>query len=219
MEALRHQTNKNLKLYEESHFQGFMVQSENGPLVAGYLVRTMQVIESASRQYGRVFAFRMDLHLPNWMPASEYVGNAVLERFFASFKAKIRHNRNEAKEGNPYAHDTIVRYIWCREIGQRGLPHYHVAILLNHDAFCTLGKFELNRDNLFNRLIEAWASALVMSVEDASGLVHFPKNPFYLIARGDIGSLAEFFYRVSYLCKADSKQYGDGVHGFGASRG
>lgn len=44
--------------------------------------------------------------------------------------------------------------------GQQGKPHYHVAILLNRDAFCSLGHFQPGRDNLFNRLVSAWGSAL-----------------------------------------------------------
>ncbi|MEA3172408.1 MAG: hypothetical protein QOI97_5356 [Pseudomonas sp.] len=45
------------------------------------------------------------------------------------------------------------------------------------DAFNALGKFEPGRDNMFNRLVEAWASALGLSVEAVSGLVEIPPNP------------------------------------------
>jgi len=31
-------------------------------------------------------------------------------------------------------------------------------------------------------------------------------------------SIAELFYRASYLCKAATKSYGNGCHGFGTSR-
>lgn len=183
-----------------------------------YLERTRQVIDLSLQEYRRVFAFRLDLRFPagQYQPCLD--GNDVLERFFASLKAKIRHNRNKAQESNPYAHDSTVRYVWCREFGQHGVPHYHMAILLNNDAFCTLGKFELDRDNLFNRLHEAWASALGLAVQSVVGLVELPRNSFYLLRRNDPESIADFFYRVSYLCKAETKVFGDGTHAFGASR-
>jgi 7-cyano-7-deazaguanine synthase in queuosine biosynthesis len=40
---------------------------------------------------------------------------------------------------------------------------------LNYDAFNALGKFVPGRNNMFNRLAEAWASALGLSGEAASG--------------------------------------------------
>ncbi len=178
----------------------------------------MHVINLSFEQYGRVFAFRLDLRFPEGMHHPYADNNLVLERFFASLKAKIRHNRSKAQEANPYAHDSTVRYVWCRELGQHGVPHYHLVILLNNDAFCTLGKFEMDRDNLFNRVHEAWASALGLLVTDIVGRVEFPENPFYLLLRNDPNSIAALFYRASYLCKAETKFFGNGVHGFGASR-
>lgn len=215
---IRHSQNTNLSLHHQSTYQDLPVYMGRGPLVTEYLERSKEVIDRALHQYGRVFAFRVDLRFPSGQCGSYFDGNEVLERFFASFKAKIRHNRDRAREARPHAHDSVVRYIWCREIGEHGVPHYHVAILLNNDAFCALGKYELGRENLFNRLHEAWASALGPSVENTVGLVHLPENPYYMLRRDDPDTLADFFYRVSYLCKADTKQYGDGIHAFGTSR-
>lgn len=215
---IRHSQNQNLNLSYQSAYQGLLVYTERGPLIAEYLERSKQVIDLALQQYGRVFAFRLDLRFPSSQDQLCLDDNMILERFIASFKAKIRHNRNKAREANPHAHDTIVRYLWCKEFGQHGVPHYHMVILLNHDAFCTLGKFELNRGNLFNRLHEAWASALGIAVESVTGLIELPKNPFYVLRKGDPESIAAFFYRVSYLCKAETKVFGDGGHAFGGSR-
>ncbi|AOX99694.1 hypothetical protein BJP62_04020 [Jeongeupia sp. USM3] len=90
--------------------------------------------------------------------------------------------------------------------------------MLNEDAFCALGQFELGRDNMFNRLCEAWGSALGIPVEAAAGLVEVPQNPCYHLHRDGMVGVDDFFYRTSYLCKAATKVFGDGVHGFGASR-
>lgn len=94
-----------------------------------------------------------------------------------------------------------------------------MAFLLNYDAFNALGKFEPGRDNMFNRLEGAWASALGLPVEAVRGLVEIPSNSTYCLRRDDPQGLNDFFYRASYLCKAATKVYGDGQHGFGASRG
>ena len=215
---MRHIENANLILHFEPTFEGLPVQTERGPLVVSYLQISRGTLIKSLEQYNRVFAFRVDLRFPVGFSFPIIDNNDVLERFFASLKAKIRHNRDLALTKNRYAHDTLVRYFWCREIGQHGIPHYHVAIMLNYDAFCTLGKFEMDRDNLFNRLHEAWASALGLSINQVVGLVEFPRNPFYTLRRDDTKSVAEFFYRASYLCKAETKFYGNGVHGFGSSR-
>lgn len=71
---------------------------------------------------------------------------------------------------------------------------------------------------MFNRLSEAWASALRLPVSAVSGLVHIPDNAYYFLHRNDQGSIADFFYRASYMCKAATKAYGNGGHGFGCSR-
>lgn len=215
---MRHSQNRNLSLHYQPIFKGFEVQAENGPLVAEYLQRTTDVVQTALQHYASVFAFRLDLRFPVGYCPSNFESNQILERFLASFKAKIRHNRTKAKELNPYARDSIVRYVWCREIGQNGAPHYHLAILLNNDAFCSLGIFELGRENLFNRLHEAWASALGVPLDSALGLVEFPQNPFYLLHRDDRQVQGEFIRRLSYLCKAVTKVYGDWIHCFGTSR-
>ena len=216
---IRHPINTNLNLYYESAYQDFPIQQDKGPFVSQYLSRLHQTVSSALGQYSRVFAFRVDLRLPAGiqLPDNAYT-NEVIGSFIESFKAKIKHNRHKARQLNKYAHDSRVRFVWAREQGQHGKPHHHLAILLNYDAFNALGKFEPGRDNMFNRLVESWASALGLPVEAVSGLVEIPSNPYYHLRRDDLAGQAEFFFRASYLCKAATKVFGDGHHGFGTSR-
>lgn len=216
---IRHPKNTNLTLHRETAYQGLAVQVDKGPFISEYLYRLYQTMGRALCQYRRVFAFRVDLRLPAQTQLPGYaVTNEVIERFIESFKAKIKHNRSQARRLNKYAHDSRVRYVWARELGQHGKPHYHLAILLNRDAFTALGKFEAGRDNMFNRLEGAWASALGVPVEAVNGLVEVPPNPFYYLNRGELEGQAAFFYRASYLCKSATKVFGDGSHGFGCSR-
>ena len=216
---IRHAKNTNLTLHKEKAYRDLAVQVDKGPFISEYLYRLYQAMGRALSQYPRVFAFRFDLRLPADTQLPDYVvTNQVIDRFIGSFKAKIKHNRSQARQLNKYAHDSKVRYVWAREQGQHGKPHYHLAILLNRDAFTALGKFEAGRDNMFNRLVEAWASALGLSVEAVKGLVEIPTNPFYYLNRGEPEGQAAFFHRTSYLCKSATKVFGDGSHGFGCSR-
>ncbi|WP_394560458.1 inovirus Gp2 family protein [Aquipseudomonas alcaligenes] len=215
----RHSQNQNLIIHNVSDYCGMPIQVDKGPFIRQYLERLRSTMERAVQQYPRVFAFRVDLRFPAGvaLPESHYT-NQVVERFVESLRAKIRHNREVARTENKCAHDSTVRCVWARELGQHGRPHYHMAFFLNFDAFNALGRFEAGRDNMFNRLEQAWASALGLPVEAVSGLVEIPTNSTYCLRRNDQQSQADFFYRASYLCKAATKVYGDGQHGFGASR-
>jgi hypothetical protein len=212
--------NPNHTLHYGDTYLGLPIQIDKGPFPSEYLGRLHETVCCAVNQYSRVFAFRVDLRLPSGRDSTSFTyANEIIDLFIESFKAKIKHNRQMARKLNKYACDTIVRFVWAREFGQHGRPHYHLAILLNHDAFFTLGRFKPGRDNIFNRLQEALASALRQPVEGISGLIHIPDNACYHIYRENDASIAEFFYRASYLCKAETKGFGDGGHGFGASRG
>jgi len=215
----RHPHNSNLHLHSENSFHHTPVYTNRGPNIEQYLERLELVINTTLQDYSRVFAFRVDLHCPPWyIHQNENHANAALERFFASLKAQIEHNRFQALQNNPQAHCTKVRFVWAREFGLDGSHHFHVLILLNYDAFNCLGDFTLGRSNLYNRVVKAWSSALRGSASEVVTLVHFPENPMYWLYRGNTTSYQALFYRASYLCKADTKQYPDQGHAFGYSR-
>jgi hypothetical protein len=214
-----HPSNQNLTLHFEHDYLGLQIQIEKGPFIREYLYRLYQTLSRATDQYREVFAFRFDLRIPlGYSQQGFSYQNEIIDRFIESFKAKIKHNRQMAFRENRYAHDSIVRYAWAREVGQHGRPHYHLAILLNKDAFCALGRFSPGRENMFNRLHEAWASALNLPLDAVRGTVEIPENPCYNLRGDDNASVADFFFRASYLCKAATKAFGHGGHGFGASR-
>ena len=216
----RHLKNTNLRLHTSNHFEGLPTLEHKGPYISEYLTALRNTITRSLACHTRVYAFRVDLRLPADKSElrDEAFTNAVIQRFIESFKAKIKHNRAIARLTNTATHGSQVRYVWARELGQHGMPHYHMAIFLNHDAYNSLGKFEVGRENNYNRLVEAWASALRLPVERVTGLVHIPDNASYRIDRFDRQSQEAFFRRVSYICKAATKAYGDGQHGFGYSR-
>ncbi|MNG90638.1 hypothetical protein D3C79_495360 [compost metagenome] len=197
---------------------------EKGPFIHEYLQTLWRTINLTFDQYPRVIAFRVDLRLSRRMGfPDDILSNRVISRFIESFKAKIEHNRDKAREQNKYAHDCRVRYVWARERSEGGRQHYHLLILLNRDAYYTVGRLQPHRPNMISRMQEAWASALRCEVEQVRGLVHIPSNAEYRVDRevrpGNVDQLPELFHRASYLCKAATKRYGEGAHGFGCSRG
>lgn len=212
--------NKNHRLHVDDTYRGMPVLSSSLPMMKEYLQSLHMVVEKAVNEYGRIFAFRVDLRLPDSMVYEDLASSsAVVSRFIESIKAKIKHNREIARNSGGLVHDTRVRYFWVREIGEQGKVHYHFVVLLNGHAYNWLGDFRSVGGNMANRICEAWTSALGIAVEYAKPLVHFPENPSYMLRRDDPVSVAAFFQRASYLCKARTKQYGSGHHGYGASRG
>lgn len=214
-----HPINKNHHLHYDPYFRGLPVMAAHLPMVSEMLESLHDVISSALSQYSRVFAFRFDLHLPIWVNADPSgFANTVISKFVDSLKAKIRHNRDRAKATAGGAHDTKVRYFWVREVGDFGRVHYHCVVLLNADSFKWLGTYQSSGSNMAIRVYEAWASALGLNVEQAKGLVNFPEHPSYVLTRDAPESIANFFHRASYLCKARTKQYGHGHQSYNASR-
>ncbi|WP_404303086.1 inovirus Gp2 family protein [Alicycliphilus denitrificans] len=212
--------NKNHHLHYCGEYNSMPLMEGGYRMISEYLAALNAVIVNALAQYGRIFAFRFDLRLPDCVDARpDEFSNYVASKFVESFKAKIRHNRVCASKAGSFVHDTKVRYFWVREVGDFGRTHYHFVVLLNGHAFNWLGRYQTSTGNTANRVFEAWASALGVTVESAKTLVHFPENPSYMLLRDDPESVAAFFRRASYLCKARSKEYGFGHHGYGASRG
>ncbi|HFQ9134094.1 TPA: inovirus-type Gp2 protein [Pseudomonas aeruginosa] len=215
----RHKTNTNLLLHYDKTYQGIPVMASKGPLVVNHLARLHMLMLTALRRHHRIYAIRFDLRLPEdkSMRPSDALTNNVIQRFVASYKKKIQIDRSRARSTNHRAHDSDVLYAWSRETAKQDHQHYHGIIFLNHDAYNSLGFFELGRNNNYNRLIESWASALKIPVHNTKGLVNISKNAACRIDIGDRDSQKAFFERASYICKAATKQYGNGQHGFGCS--
>ncbi|MNZ59713.1 hypothetical protein D3C78_777580 [compost metagenome] len=220
---IRHPDNNNLSLHYEPTYDGLPVMLGKGPFIREYLSDLKHTIELAMAEYPRVLAFRVDLRLPQGIDLPDYAyTNLVISRFFESFTRRIKYHQGKVGERG-YARGCKVRYVWSREIGQAGKQHYHLLILLNRDAYYTVGRLRSERVNMISRMEESWAGALGVSVKQVSGLVHIPKNAEYrvdrYVRRDDEDELPALFRRASYLCKVATKSYGDRQRGFGTSRG
>ncbi|WP_194734497.1 YagK/YfjJ domain-containing protein, partial [Pseudomonas aeruginosa] len=174
---LRHPGNNNLSLYYDDTYDGLPVMIETGPFIREYPSDLKHTIDLALAEYPRVFAFRVDLRLPRGIELPDYAyTNQVISEFFESFTRKIRYDQERVRQRDGYARGCKVRYAWTREVPRGGRPHYHVLILLNRDAYYTVGKLRSARANMINRMEESWACALGLSLGQVSGLVNIPKN-------------------------------------------
>lgn len=205
-------------LWHHRQFQGLPVNLNHGPLIYEYLDTIHQTIMLSLFRSPRTFAFRVDLRLPANFPVTD---TAVISRFFASLKAQLdaADAKNEREGRRVHPHN--LRYVWVREIGECGRPHYHVLVLLNKDRYRTLGSFDAQEGNLYVRVKKAWASAVGLPLEQAARLVHFPENPQYLLDTSDPGFmdvLKKLFFRVSYFAKTPTKFFDRAQRSFGASR-
>ncbi|AEA66885.1 Hypothetical protein; putative prophage [Pseudomonas brassicacearum subsp. brassicacearum NFM421] len=214
----RHPDNSNLRLHYEGTFRGLPVLTSYIPFITQYLEGVYETTQVALSAHRRVFALRFDLHFPNddSVPESD---NTVISRFVDSLTERIQSARERSRRLSGTAHRTEVRWCWVREIGQEGRPHYHFVLLLNKDAYHTVGRYDSARENTYSRIHAAWASALGIHVDDVYGLVHIPANAEYHLSQNNPEAMDEYFRRVSYLCKSATKVYGNRCRVFGCSRG
>lgn len=210
--------NTNLHIHNEKTYQGFNIQTRHGPIILNYLNRAYGCILKALGEYSRVCMIRFDLHVPVGYPPEALMGNGLINRFFESLRAKVEHAQNQSKKNGHRVHSTNLRYMWCREISSSGRVHFHIALLLNHSAYACVGYYSTENNNMFSRIHQAWGSALKTHTQHTKGLIHFPDNNNYLISRNNSESIKDAFYRVSYFCKLNSKEFNNGAHSFGVSR-
>lgn len=179
------------------------VINHRGPLIERYLDRIKQVLDNFLTIHPRVLAIRVDLRFP----AGYVSGNEnYITRFIESFKSKINAAQDRSRREGRTVHPTKVGYIWVKEYGGSGNFHYHLVLLLNADAFYQLGRFDIDKNNLYSRMVEAWASSLgVHPLIGKTGL-HIPDNSVYRLRGENITkTYEELFFRLSYFAKYESK--------------
>lgn len=213
----RHPDNPKLRFYYDNRYQGLPLQQHAlGPQIENYLETTLRVLQHTIDQQNRTLAFRLDLRFPQAMPVGPiHTDNACLSRFFYALRKEL------SAAGTKY--HTEIRYLWAREQDASLKPHYHLMLLLNYDAFCSLGSFSPSHDggyelnNLYHRCVRAWSWAIGWPIQDMGGLVHVATDklagkPYvYCLHRDDAATFAQVFYAASYLCKAYSKPIAQGI--------
>lgn len=222
----RHPHNDKLRQYFDELYRGYSVmQHEEGPLIENYLESALGTLQHCVNQQHLTFAVRFDLRFPDGMERSTmHDNNEVLTRFF-------RHLRYELdRSGLKYPHN--LRYIWAREQDTSDKPHYHLMLLLNKNAVDCIGNktpddFDCyTRQNLFHRASRSWLKAMEFDGDDPrfGQLVNVSRDPVTghywsgEMHRDDALAMDEVMYMASYLCKAYTKPFGQGVRVFDTSR-
>lgn len=224
-----HPHNHNLTVYNnESWWNDHPVLQQPLGLVEKYLQSIKQTLDRACTEYTRLSVMRFDLRFPQTL---DHRDDQAISRFVDALKAKIRADQHRKQAQGKRVYPCNLRYIWVKEQAGSEACHYHMAIMLNRDAYFTLGDYATAvhpdaptrlPENMAERILSAWASALGMSMEHVVGLVHFPDNPVYSLDRNDMAFTDQYnavFRRLSYFAKVETKQYGDRSRHFGCSRG
>jgi len=182
-----------------------------------------EVIDHALAQYPRIMAIRFDLHFPRCYSDIDYDcphAGVVITTFINSLKAKIQSNINRRRKNNKRAADCRLNYIWVKEGDDDTAEHYHVVIFLNNDTFNSLGVYGVLGDNLYTKIIEAWANALKIEIYDTLNLTHFPKKNIYYLKKNAVNFeevYRSLYKRISYFAKVDTKCCGDNQRNYGSS--
>jgi hypothetical protein len=192
----------------EPSYRGLHVQSQTGPLIVPYLDSQLRLYEFLLYHWSLVYGFRFDLHFPSGCYEWD---SSVVSSFIDSLNAKIK---NVGKEFTRAGWDIKPRTIWAKEQRFSLNYHYHFAVLLNGHFMNDSGSIYKPGWSLRKAIVEAWAQALGLSLEQAYPLVEFCENGDYLVDRDSGDFLQQFtnlFYRTSYFAKWDSKSFGDGT--------
>jgi hypothetical protein len=203
---------------------GLPIQRAQDQHHQSYLKRIHALLMDCLDVHPRWMVVRIDLH----GPSGHSIPAGAVTRFVESVKAQLEHVRQTKRSAGKRGYDPMLRYVWVREWNEADQPHYHIALLLNRDAYFSLGNYgRLNEPDqdydamLAGRICKAWGVALGVDWRQAKAGVHFPEHPVSALACHSPRSKQQLygvFYRLSYFAKLQTKQYGEGDRNFGMSQ-
>ncbi len=224
------------KAHHEATYQGYDVLPDYS-MGQDYLAALFRVMRLATGRYARACMFRFDLRLPEQPDCPDYPSEYdtdVISKVIQSLRAKSHARCKRKQKDRSLRHFTDIYFVWAKEINKSNQPHYHVALFVNKDVYRGFGDYQSDKDSMGSMIIEAYASALKRPVEEVSTLVHFAVGkkksertetddpPVLYLDRNSEEFDAQFnrvFTRVSYLCKLETKCFGNRTKKFGSSRG
>jgi hypothetical protein len=218
-----HPKNRNLTLTYGPLWRGWPLCPGHAPFVSEYLDLLLETMQEASSVNKRLCAFRFDLHYP---PELTSQPESAISRFFHRLQREVDKEASMKTRRYPCR----IYHAWAAERQLSARNHYHVAILVNKDAYYSWGPFPSliggntglgTRGGMAHCIVRAWAHALGVPPEMVVGSVHYANNGIYYLNSNRPNRSAEFaaiFERVSYMAKAATKIYGQGFRSFGCSR-
>ncbi|MEZ9494936.1 inovirus Gp2 family protein [Vibrio splendidus] len=211
---------KNLTITKARIFSGYPLYYDKDGLVEEYLKSMEQVLNNALAEHPRSLAVRVDLNLPKDFNDDS---SEVITRFFRSLKSQVDADiKKKSKNAWCKYRYCTIRYVWAKECCTSTSSHYHVMMFFNRDIYNCLGLLENGRSNLAIRIRNAWKRSVSACYEGTErAMVHFPTQGVYSVSNKNETKEQvknRVFYRMSYLAKLRSKNYGDSKKNFGASR-
>lgn len=209
--------NTNLNVWTQPSYQGLPINTEN-ELVEQYLSKLRQVIDLSTQDYPRVCAVIVQLHC-TYLTEDLDCSNKVMGRFKDALDSRIDSYRKRSTRSDLTRDLCRVRIAWGRERSKSHLPHFHVVLLFNRELFYSLGTFYSDKGSFYQIIQAGWCSALNIPSESGGRLVQVPDDALYYLNRSDdYAQLPRFFQHASYLCKVDTKCFGQRLQSFGGSR-
>lgn len=218
----RHPDNKELTLWYEPVYRDADILTNQGPMVKEYLDGLIDTYVKHKQQYSKTLAVMVNLYFPANASLEQRVQQDCFKRFMASLNAQVEaHGQRKRADGD--GRSNRIRFCRVYEDGpNRGL-HIHAVLFFNGHAFRALGDFNSTENNLYHRIVAAWASALGMYpcqvVND--GLIDFSHGGYFMDSNQPQKRqiVLDMFKHYSYICKAYSKRYDLPVKVFSRSRG
>lgn len=211
-----------LALHTQSTYKGLPLLNIAGGFVGEYLKQLHCTINRSVQRFTKVFAVRVDLRFPQYYSpyGQEVIPNECLQTFIKALRCRLQRYKVVKKRSGQRVHSVDFEYVWAREYGpESNKPHFHLLLLFNGNTFNTLGQFSNTKESLYNRIGESWGDALRIHVAEGARFAHFPEGAQYLIDSSNVGHVSQLFTRASYLAKVTTKNFHDGFHSFGGSRG
>jgi hypothetical protein len=213
------------KIYNGYAYQGVRL-NRNRQYVESYLDRIKELVDYVFYKHKRVLVIHAILRFPG-----KYLIDDELN-YISDFREELQymvdnHLRKKRKSGKRVHHVKAGNKLysaWCRERDNRIHDHYHVTLLLSAENFRRLGTYELPYDSfddshLSHFIQRAWYNALGDIAAD--WLVEFPDNNGYVLNKDDEFFAEEYLnllFRMFYMAKLETKNYGEGKRSFGCSR-
>jgi len=211
-----------LTLHLDSTYKGMPLLNCQSGFVGEYLERLHHTLTHFNQRHSKVFAVRVDLLFPQCYVSceGEVYSNKYLNHFIKALRCRLLRYKAGKQQNGQRAHSLKFEYVWARECGPSSdRPHFHLLLLFNGHAFNSLGHFSNDYESLYNRIGESWGEVLGIHVAEGNKFTHFPEIGQYLIDTKNFDHVAKLFCRASYLAKVETKNFHDGFHVFGTSRG
>jgi len=226
------------KIYQGKYFYGIELNKKR-EYYEPYLIKSKELLDYVTGEHNRVLSFSLILRFPERFKQDKDV--SYISRFIRIFQRKVdvtleeRRKRKvdvtleERRKRKVRVHHiktgNKVFNIWCRERDSSNNDHYHMFILLSYENFRTLGHYSTSlepKKSLAILVQEAWSDALGISYSDMKGFVQFPpKNNYFRVVQNRPDTKSNYdnlLFRMCYLAKRETKNFGEGIRSFGCSR-